>query len=231
VLQRPLGRVRCTHCGATTVAAWPTDAEPPALHAAVRAHPRGPSRLCSLGEAARRHARRRLALRIERVAPPGAVLDVGSGDSMLLDALRATGRRVTGIARPARAGTHDAEITELGGRYAAIVFWQSLGRLRAPSVALEHAAALLKPGGLLAIAQPSPAREQARAFTERVSGGLPRERVHIPEPTLVARLRALGLEVEHVDHLLDADRLVAGQAALGWLHGVLGGIVSIEARR
>ena len=208
-MQRPLGRVRCTHCGATTVAAWPTDAEPPARRTSVRAHAPGTSRLCSLGEAARRHARRRLALRIERVAPPGAVLDVGSGDSLLLDALRATGRRVTGIARPAREGTHDAEITELGGRYAAIVFWQSLGRLRAPSVALE----------------------QARALIERVGGGLPRERLQLPEPTLVARLRALGLEVEHVDHLLDGERLVAGQAALGWLHGVLGGIVSIEARR
>ncbi|HYV15294.1 MAG TPA: class I SAM-dependent methyltransferase [Conexibacter sp.] len=231
---RGAGRVRCVHCGATTVAAWSSDHElAPAAIAGSAGQGRRPghARLCSLGEAARRHARRRLALRIERVAPPGAVLDVGSGDSLLLEALRATGRRVTGIARPAREGTHDAEITELGGRYAAIVFWQSLGRLRAPGVALEHAAALLKPGGLLAIAQPSAAREQARAFAERVSGGLPRERVHIPEPTLVARLRALGLEVEHVDHLLDADRLVAGQAALGWLHGVLGGIVAIEARR
>jgi hypothetical protein len=222
------GPVRCLACGAT-MSSW-LAATDDAAQPAPRAH--AAPRLCSLGEAARRRARRNLAARIARIAPPGPVLDVASGDGMLLDALRAAGRIATGIERPAtRAGVRDADITELGGRYAAIVFWQSLGRLRAPGVALEHAAALLKPGGLLAIAQPSAAREQARAFAERVSGGLPRERVHIPEPTLVARLRALGLEVEHVDHLLDADRLVAGQAALGWLHGVLGGIVAIEARR
>jgi Methyltransferase domain len=234
-LLRPLGRLRCGHCGARTVAGWPSDAElarqERTLHASRRDGGDATARLCSLGEAARRRARRRLAARIERVAPPGAVLEVGSGDGMLLEALRATGRRVTGIARPARDGVHDAEITELGGRYAAIVFWQSLGRLRAPGTALEHAAALLKPGGLLAIAQPSATREQARAFADRLARGLPRERVQIPEQTLLARLRGLGLEVEHVDHVLDADRFVAGQAAFGWLHGLLGGIVSIEARR
>ena len=112
--------------------------------------------------------------RIARVAPPGPVLDVSSGDGMLLDALRATGRLTTGIVvrtpgDGARApASSDAEITELGGRYAAIVFWQSLGRLRAPGVALDHAAALLKPGGLLAIAQPSTTRLQARALGERL---------------------------------------------------------------
>jgi hypothetical protein len=220
------GRLHCGACGATTVLSRPAPSS-----AAGRA-PRHASRLCSLGEAARRQARRRLAERVARVAPPGAVLDVGS-DGALLDALRLTGRLVTGIARPAtRAGVQDVEITELGGRYAAIVFWQSLGRLRTPSTALEHAAALLKPGGLLAIAQPSAGRERARALGERwLARGVAHERVHIPEQALLARLRTLGLEVEHVDHPLDADRLVTGPPAVAWLHGLLGGIVSIEARR
>jgi 2-polyprenyl-3-methyl-5-hydroxy-6-metoxy-1,4-benzoquinol methylase len=159
------------------------------------------------------------------------VLDVGSGDGLLRDALRATGRLTTAIApRPsadaARAGVREAEITELGGRYAAVVFWQSLGRLRAPADALDHAAALLKPGGLLAIAQPSAARMQARALGERlVAAQGPRERVLIPPGALVARLHALGLQVDRVEQLLDLP------APGAWLQGVLGAVTAIEARR
>lgn len=169
---------------------------------------RAPHRLCTLGEAARRRSRRRLATRIGRIAPPGAVLDVASGDPLLLEALRATGRLVTPFGWPAGAGARPGlqavDVTELGGRYAAIVFWQSLGRLHAPGAALEHAAALLKPGGLLAIAQPRPARVQARELGER--------------------LHALGLEVGPID-LLDQ------RTPAGWMRGLLGGLVSIEARR
>ncbi len=224
-----LGQRRCETCGTTTALARPGDgallrvplpAEPPPCTA---------HRACALGEAARRRVRRRLAARIARVAPPGPVLDVGSGDRMLLDALRATGRLTTGIAppageAPARAGVQATDITELGGRYAAIVFWQSLGRLRAPGLALDHAAALLKPGGLLAIAQPSTARLHARALGERlVPPGAPRHRVLIPPQTLIERLRALGLQVDRVEHLLDP--------AGGWLQELLGGVTAIEARR
>ena len=229
---RPPSALRCEHCGARTAPSWPSPPASRVIVAAPRARG-GHHRLCTLGEAARRSARRHLANRIARVAPPGPVLDVGSGDGMLLDALRATGRLTTGIvgheatgARPRRNGIRDAEITELGGRYAAIVFWQSLGRLDAPGAALDHAAALLKPGGLLAIAQPSATRLQARALGERLlTPAQPRERVQIPPQTLLERLRALGLQVDHVDHLL--DRHTPG----GWVNGLLGGVVAIEARR
>lgn len=233
-LAAPAARVaaslRCPACGATAGA-------PPGLPAPgaqlVRIAGGEPTRaqhgagLCSLGEAARRRARRHLAVRIARGAPPGAVLDVASGDLMLLDALRATGRIATAIERPARrAGVQDAEITELGGRYAAIVFWQSLGRLRAPGRALEHAASLLKPGGLLAIAQPCPVREQARTLGARwLAREHARQPLQIPARSLLERLGALGLQVERVDRRLD-DAPVGG-----WLGGVLGGILSIEARR
>lgn len=229
---RTFGQLRCGHCGATTALDWPDEREqvrvPLLPSTPVR---RSSHRICTLGEASRRRARRRLATRIARVAPPGPVLDVGSGDGMLLDALRATGRLTTGIvagrtgAEP-RPGVRDADITELGGRYAAIVFWQSLGRLRAPGLALEHAAALLKPGGLLAIAQPSTTRVQARALGERLlAPGPPRHRVLIPPQTLMERLRALDLQVERIDHLLDLP------TPGGWLQSVLGGVTAIEARR
>jgi hypothetical protein len=224
---RALGQLRCEHCGATTALDWPVErglVRAPLLPAGRL---RTSQRVCTLGEAARRRARRRLATRIARVAPPGPVLDVGNGDGMLLDALRATGRLTTGIVAgqhvgARRAGVHDADITELGGRYAAIVFWQSLGRLRAPGLALEHAAALLKPGGLLAIAQPSASRVQARAM---LVPGTARHRVLIPPQTLMERLRALGLQVDRIDHLLDLA------TPGGWLEGLLGGVTAIEARR
>jgi SAM-dependent methyltransferase len=217
------GPLRCTACGARTASAWPAELEHDGAVPAASACAR---RRRTLGEAARRRARRRLAARIARVAPPGAVLEVGSGDGLLLDALRETGRIATGIERrPTRAGVHDAEITELGGRYAAIVFWQSLERLHAPGAALEHAAALLKPGGLLAIAQPSRARVHARALGARwlFAPANADQRVVISPRSLRERLSALGLQVERADHLL--DRQAAG------LPGVVGGVVAIEARR
>lgn len=227
---RAFGQLRCGHCGATTAFDWSMERELRAPIAPVT-EVRGAHRICTLGEAARRRVRRRLANRIARVAPPGPVLDVSSGDGMLLDALRATGRLTTGIVSgragtSARAGVQHAEITELGGRYAAIVFWQSLGRLRAPGVALEHATALLKPGGLLAIAQPSPARLHARALGRRLlAPGTPQHRVTIPPDTLMARLHALGLQADRIDHLLDLP------TPGGWLQSVLGGVMAIEARR
>jgi hypothetical protein len=39
------------------------------------------------------------------------------------------------------------------------------------------------------------------------------------------RLRALGLQVERIDHLLDLP------APGGWLQSALGGVTAIEARR
>jgi SAM-dependent methyltransferase len=224
-LLRPFGTLRCPTCGSTTAAGWPTGE---ATRAASGPRPeRHGTRICSLAEAARRRARRQLAARIARIAPPGPVLDVGSGDGMLLDALRATGRLTTGIDQaPRRAGVREAEITELGGRYAAIVFWQSLGRLRAPATALEHAAALLKPGGLLAIAQPSAGRQHAHALRGR---WLAREaadpRVAIPERSLLDRLHDLGLQIERIERPLERG------ARGGWLQAALSGVVSIEARR
>ncbi|HEY4277979.1 MAG TPA: class I SAM-dependent methyltransferase [Conexibacter sp.] len=182
---------------------------------------------CSIADALRRRASKRLAVRVARMAPPGAILDVASGDGTLLDALRASGRVATGIGRlPERGDVHDIELTELGGRYAAIVFWQSLGGLRTPRAALEHAASLLKPDGLLTIAQPTSLG--LPALSERWHG-VPRpvERVRIPQRALVERLRALGLEVLHADRVQDGATGRIGR----WPATFVGGVLSVEARR
>lgn len=216
--------LRCAVCGSRT-GSWPTDEQLAALLARAQ-RPAQERHRCSFAEAARRRARRRLAERVARVAPPGPVLDVGSGDGLLLEALRKAGRAANGIEHPpARPDEHDADITQLGGRYAAIVFWESLGRMRAPRTALEHAAALLKPDGLLTIAQPT--NVGLPVLTERWRRDAPvPPRVQIPSRTLVERLRAMGLEVQ------PAERLGQGRDLLGgWLPALLGGVVAIEARR
>lgn len=221
--------LRCAVCGSRTGAS-PSDeqlarlvAEAPAETGAGDDAPA--EHRCSVAELLRRRARRRLAHRVAVMAPPGPVLDVGSGDATLLDALRGAGRVATGIGRSsAGADLYDADITELGGRYAAIVFWQSLGRVPAPRAALEHAAALLKPDGLLTIAQPTSVG--LPALTDRLRGepaGPPR--VKIPQRVLVERLHALGLEVLYADRVRDRSGLA------GWSATLLGGVVSVEARR
>lgn len=227
--------LRCAACGSRT-GLWPGDGQlalPPGSgdhepeRGAVGSTMSGaPDHRCSMAELLRRRARRRLAHRVAVMAPPGPVLDVGSGDGTLLDALRAAGRVATGIGRSSTpAGADEVDITELGGRYAAIVFWQSLGRVRAPRVALEHAAALLKPDGLLTIAQPTSVA--LPALTERLLGGEEKlaQRVRIPQRALVERLHALGLEV------LYADRVRERSGLGGWSATLLGGVVSVEARR
>jgi hypothetical protein len=218
---------RCPACGSRTDAS-PREADVAAMLSPTGSEPGATSATgrCTVADVLRRRARRRLAHRVARMAPPGPVLAVGSGDGTLLDTLRAYGRVATGIGRTSsRADVHEVDITELGGRYAAIVFWQSLGRVPAPRTALEHAAALLKPEGLLTIAQPTPGLP---ALTERLHGSArgdktPAQRVRIPQRALVERLHALGLEVLHADR--------AGSGVSNWPATLLGGVVSVEARR
>jgi hypothetical protein len=228
----PSGAVtrRCPSCGSRTrtlLAAAPAERPTPRAEQRAGEHATGASQRCAFADALRRRASRRLAARVARIAPPGPILDVASGDGTLLDALRASGRVATGIGRSAGGpNVRDVEITELGGRYAGIVFWQSLGGLRTPRAALEHAASLLKPDGVLTIAQPAPLG--LPALSERWHG-VPRpvERVRIPQRALVERLRALGLEVLHADRVEDAPHRRIGR----WPTTFVGGVLSVEARR
>ena len=57
-----------------------------------------------------------LAARIDGIAPPGPVLDVGAGDGTLVDALRARGRETTGIERkPVRDDFLDMSVADVTG--------------------------------------------------------------------------------------------------------------------
>ena len=91
------GVARCAACGVGNTRPWPTDAE---LDAAYGGWYRPPSgRFSGVGDAVLRRFRGRLARRLDRIAPPGPVLDVGAGDGALLDALRAAAATALGLER------------------------------------------------------------------------------------------------------------------------------------
>ncbi len=142
------GRTVCAVCGAATTDPWPSDEElggglphvqarvgallgrrrrDPAAHASpLRRHHRPP-------RSARPGARRRLRGRhAARCAP----------------CRRARGASGSSASRTAPTSAR-ATSAELGGEWAAIVFWHSLEHLRAPGPAVDAASRLLAPGGLI----------------------------------------------------------------------------------
>ncbi len=174
------GRTLCRGCGVATTDPWPTDAELEQAYADWYRPSEG--RFSGPGDALLRRSRATLARRLADVAPPGRVLDVGAGDGVLLDALRASGREALGIERRSdRPDVVDAELAELEEGWAAVVFWHSLEHLPDPAGALREAARLLRPGGLLVVAVPNAASLQARVFGDRwLALDLPRHLTHIP---------------------------------------------------
>jgi SAM-dependent methyltransferase len=175
-------------------------------------------RFSGLGDTVLRRTRARLARRLDRIAPAGAVLDVGAGDGTLLDALTACGRWALGLERHStRPDIRAASLEDLEGGWAAIVFWHSLEHLPDAGEEIERAASLLGPRGVLVIAVPNAGSLQARIFGDRwLALDLPRHLVHIPAPALIERLERLSLHVERVSFWR------GGQVMFGWLHGLVG---------
>ena len=177
-------------------------------------------RFTGLGDRVLRHLRGRLAARLDQIAPPGPVLDVGAGDGALLDALAARGREAVGLERRStRPDVRASELAEISERWAAIVFWHSLEHLRDPGQALDRAAGLLEPRGVIVIAMPNPASIQARLFGDRwLALDMPRHLTHVPAAALLARLRSAGMNPQRVSYLR------GGQVVFGWLHGMIGSL-------
>jgi SAM-dependent methyltransferase len=215
---RPVpGGVRCAACGVATTMPRPTDVELARAYEGSYRPPGG--RFAGPGDLVLRRSRAALAGRLDGIAPPGQMLDVGAGEGHLIDALERRGREAAGLERD--AGTHPrispATIEEAAGAFAAIVFWHSLEHLPAPAAALREAVRLLAPEGVLVVAMPNASSVQASVFGERwLALDLPRHLVHVPAPVLLATLRELGLRIERVSYLR------GGQVVFGWLHGLVG---------
>lgn len=198
-----------------TTTPWPSEEE---LDAAYRDWYRpSDGRFSGIGDRLLRYLRGRLAVRIDHVAPPGSVLDVGSGDGTLLAALRRRGREAVGLERGSTEGARDQEITEIEkDDWAGVVFWHSLEHLREPGKAIERAAQLLQPRGLLFVAVPNSASLQARLFGDRwFALDIPRHLIHLTAPALVHKIEASGMEIERVSYMR------GGQILFGWVHGIV----------
>jgi len=156
-------------------------------------------------------------VRIDRIVPPGPILDVGSGDGALLDALRRHGREALGLEREATGGARDQDVSEIErDDWAGVVFWHSLEHLREPGRAIERAARLLRPGGILLVAVPNSASLQARLFGDRwFALDIPRHLVHLTAPALLHKIEESGLQVERVSYMR------GGQILFGWVHGIV----------
>jgi SAM-dependent methyltransferase len=214
---RLAGRVRCRRCGAATTSPWPTTAELEAAYGEWY-RPAGGSRFSFAGDAILRSTRGLLAGRIDAIAPPGPVLDVGAGDGTLLDALHRHGREAIGLERRSdRADVRDGTIADLDGEWAAVVFWHSLEHLPEPGEAIREAARLLKPGGVIAVAVPNGESLQAAAFGDRwLHLDLPRHLVHLSATSLGSGLERNGFAIERTSFSR------GGQIVIGWLDGLVG---------
>lgn len=217
--ERSSGGLRCPSCGVVTTDPWPSPEE---LDAAYEGwyRPAG-GRFSGVGDRLLRRTRARLSGRIDRIAPPGPVLDVGAGDSSLLVALRAHGRAAVGLERRAdNGGVREGDLAdETGADWAAIVLWHSLEHLPEPGRAIDSVGPALRPEGVLIVAVPNSASLQARVFGERwLAIDFPRHLVHLSAAALLARLRAQGMRVERVSYLR------GGQVVFGWLHGLVGSL-------
>jgi SAM-dependent methyltransferase len=211
------GRIRCTACNVATTDPWPSPTELDAAYAGWYRPTEG--RFSGLGDRILRRARARLSKRIDQIAPPGPVLDVGAGDGALLSALHARGREAVGLERRASGpGVREGNLSEEeADAWAAIVLWHSLEHLPESGLAVDTVVTLLRPEGIVVVAVPNSASLQAHVFGDRwFALDLPRHLVHLTAAALLHRVRAAGMRVERVSYLR------GGQVVFGWLHGFVG---------
>lgn len=213
---RLTGRVRCAACGSQTTNPMPSEAELAEAYGTWYRPDVG--RFSGLGDRILRRLRGTAARRLDTIAPAGRILDVGCGDGSLIDALGRQGRQAIGLERESnREDVLAADISELDGEFAAVVFWHSLEHLPTPAEAVDHAQRLLAPSGVLVIAVPNVASIQAQVFGDGwLALDLPRHLVHLSRHALVEGLERRGLSVERVSDVR------GGQIVFGWLHGMVG---------
>lgn len=205
----------CPRCGATVT--FPRPREDELERAYGEWYRPGGGRFSGPGDRLIAWGRKLAARAVAASAPPGPILDVGSGDGTMLAAFERAGRVAVGIERA------DEQVIpkppEPAAGWAAIVFWHSLEHLPQPGEAIDRAAAALAPEGVLVISTPNRASLQAAVFGDRwLHLDLPRHLSH-PTPAVVkAHLERAGLEP------VRTSRWRGGQNIFGWLHGLVGAL-------
>lgn len=215
--ERPFGRAICGRCGTGTTDPIPDQA---ALDAAYGDWywPQASQRFSLVGDALLRRSRASMAHRIDEVAPPGAILDVGAGEGTLINALQEKGRKASGLERQSdHPDIRNQSINEVEGQFAAVVFWHSLEHMGNPRECVLEASRLLIPGGVLIIAVPNLGSLQASAFGDGwLHLDLPRHQVHLTSNSLTTGLEESGY------HIGSVSGTRAGQVVIGWLDGLVG---------
>lgn len=215
------GRIRCARCGAATTDPWPDAA---GLEAAYGTwyRPDAGARFHFAGDLLLGRTRGLLASRLDAIAPPGPILDIGAGEGTLLDALHSRGREAVGLERdPLREDFRDQSPDEVegDGEWAAVVLWHTLEHLPEPRRAVHEAARLLRPDGVIAIAVPNTDSVQARVFGDRwLHLDIPRHLVHLSTATLCRGLVEEGFRVERISSVR------GGQIVIGWVAGLVGAL-------
>lgn len=115
-------------------------------------------------EAHKRAHNRTLLDEIERLRAPGDMLEIGTAYGYFLDEARARGWRVSGVEPSAHAAGAASELLGMTipttpftaldiepQSLDAIAMWDVIEHLPNPRATLEHAAAALRPGGIIAI--------------------------------------------------------------------------------
>jgi SAM-dependent methyltransferase len=146
---------------------------------------------------------------LRRFVEPGPLIDVGAGAGGFTAAARDGGFDVTAIemdqdcctymsdALGVRAICTDEPLDALAALPPArvVTFWHVLEHLREPGTALAAAAAVLEPGGVLALGVPNPRSIQSRVLRGRWAHiDAPRHLCLMPAAAIAERARALGLE-------------------------------------
>ena len=220
--RRPAARPhRCPECGAATTDPWPTDEElerrlrrlVPARRRA--ASPRSATRCC----AARAGC---WPSRLDAIAPPGPVLDVGAGDGALVDALRRRGREASGSSATAtRADVRDEPLERGRGRVGG---GRLLALARAPARAGRGDPR--RPRGCSRRAASwssrcpnAAASRRGRSATAGSHLDLPRHLVH-----LTARALTAGARATRASGSSGSRHVRGGQVVIGWLDGLVGAL-------